>query len=158
MFGFNKKKEGSILAAASGTLIALADVHDEVFSQKMLGDGVAVIPTDGTIYSPVNGVVADVTETLHAYCISSDDGLDILVHIGIDTVELKGEGFTPMVKSGDRVKAGDVIAKADLNLIKEKGYPIETPIIITNIDAVKEFASHPGDAAGGQTAAITYKL
>lgn len=159
MFGFKKKNsEKEIFAAVSGEICQLSDVPDEVFSQKMLGDGVAIIPKDGNIVSPVNGTVSQVTDTLHAYCITSDDGLDILVHVGVDTVELKGEGFEVLVKEGDKVSVGTPIAKADLDFIKSKGFNLHTPILITNMDAVAEISVKVGNATSGETPVVTYKL
>ena len=158
MFGFKKKEEEKkVLATQNGKVIELEEVPDEVFAQKMLGDGVAIIPESNEICSPVSGTIIQVPDTLHAYGIQIDDGLDILVHIGINTVELKGEGFESLVKEGDKVKAGDVIAKADLDLIKSKNYEIHTPILITNFDEVKSFSKNLGSAKAGETVIFTYK-
>lgn len=158
MFGFKKKKQEQVLLATqNGKVVALEEVPDEAFAQKMLGDGVAIIPQSGEVYSPVSGKVVQVTDTLHAYGIQSDDGLDVLVHIGVNTVELKGEGFTAMVKEGDSVKAGDLLAKVDLALLKEKKYPLYTPVIITNIDDVTEISYNLGAATAAETIIATYK-
>lgn len=157
MFGFGKKNN-TLLAAATGGIVKIEDVPDEAFSQKMLGDGYAVNPVDGTIYSPAEGTVADITDTLHAYTITTKDNLDILVHIGIDTVTLKGEGFKPLVKQGDEVTAGQPIAKVDLSLLKSKNLPLITPVVIANIDEVKSFSVDTGNVTGGETAVLTYKL
>ncbi len=157
MFGFNKKKvEKKILAPQNGIFISLEEVPDEVFAQKMLGDGVAIIPDSNDVCSPVDGTIVQIPETLHAYGIHTDDGLDILVHIGINTVELKGEGFESLVKEGDKVKAGEIIARADLDFIKNKGYATHTPILITNIDDIKSFSNNSGKAKACETVAITY--
>lgn len=156
MFGL-KKKEKNILAAGTGKIVPITEVPDEVFAQKMLGDGAAVLLEDGTVYAPADGIIVSVAETLHAYCITSDDGLDILVHIGINTVELKGEGFTPMVHDGDKVKAGDVLAKVDLDLLRAKNYPLYTPVLITNMDAVKQLSFPEKTAEGGRTVMLTYQ-
>lgn len=155
MFGFNKKKD--VVAVGTGTVVRIEDVPDEVFAQKMLGDGAAIVLEEGTVYSPVGGKIIDVTETLHAYCIESDDGLDILVHIGVNTVELKGEGFSPMVKAGDSVKPGDVLCNVDIDLIKQKGYPLHTPVLITNIDSVKSMDASTGHMVGGKSVMFTYQ-
>lgn len=152
------KKKGEIFSTQTGKAISLTEVPDEVFSQKMLGDGAAVIPEGNEIVCPVGGTIVDVTPTLHAYCIHTDDDLDILVHIGIDTVELKGEGFKSLVKTGDAVKAGDPLAAVDIAFLKEKGYPIYTPIIITNMDAVKTIAVHAGEVQAGKSCVISYTL
>ena len=123
----------------------------------MLGDGVAIIPTDNKVYAPIDGVIIQVYDTLHAYGIQSDDGLDILIHIGINTVELKSQGFTSLVNEGDRVKAGDAIAIADLDFIKSKGYEIYTPILITNIDEVRNISCAYGPVKSGETVVIKYE-
>ena len=104
----------SVTAPISGKIIPITEVPDSVFSEKVLGDGIAIIPSDGKIYSPVNGVVSSVAETLHAYGFTSDDGLDVLVHFGLETVNLKGEGFKSYVKDGDRVSVGDLVAEVDI--------------------------------------------
>ena len=122
MFDFLfKSKDKEILATQNGKAVSLSEVPDEAFSQKLLGDGIAIIPDSGDIFSPVSGVIASVFETLHAYAIRSSDGVGILVHIGIDTVELKGEGFETFVKKDQEVKSGDLIGRANLEFIKDKG-------------------------------------
>lgn len=147
-----------IKAVANGEAIPVSDVPDEVFASKALGDGVAVIVTDGRIYAPSDGEISMVAETLHAYGISTDDGLELLVHIGINTVELDGEGFTPKVKEGDRVSAGQLICEVDMKVMREKGYPMHTPILMTNGDECSDVTLLPDkNAKAGQTTVITYK-
>lgn len=119
-----------ICSPLNGKVVSLDCVPDPVFSDRVLGEGCAVIPTDGKIYSPVNGEISSVTETNHAYGFSSEDGLDILVHFGLETVALKGEGFTPHVVMGDKVKVGDLIAEVDLEFLKSKNINPITPIVI----------------------------
>ena len=119
-----------ITAPATGKVVPLDKVPDEVFSQKILGDGMAIIPNDGNVVSPVDGEVVNVSESLHAYTIHSDDGLDILVHIGLDTVSLRGKGFVSYVKPGDKVKAGDKIAQVDLNILKENNLNSIIPVVL----------------------------
>ena len=158
MFFRKKDKFKKILSPLNGKICKLEEVPDEVFSQKMLGDGVAVIPTDGTICSPVSGVVSQITDTLHAYCITSDDGLDILIHFGIDSVKLKGEGFEALVKEGDKVTPGTPICKADIEFIKEKGYNLHTPVLITNMDDIKNIKTLEGEVKAGESSVIEYEL
>lgn len=153
ILSFGKK----LLAVADGQAIPLEQVPDEAFSSKMLGDGFAVNPVSGTIYSPVNGKIDSVTETRHAYTIHSDDGLDILVHIGVDTVKLGGRGFISLVEQGDSVRAGDVIAKADLGLIKSHGLSALTPVLVANHDELKSYDFKLGNVRGGKSAVMTYK-
>lgn len=164
MFGFFKKNKEEIkvtpqlMAVQNGKVVRIETLPDPVFAEKMLGDGFAILPdNDGTIVSPVNATVEEVQDTLHAYCLHTTDGLDILVHIGINTVSLNGEGFVAKVKKGDKVKVGDVLAKVDLNFIKSKGFPTYTVVLITNIDDVKDFEINANtDAISGKTAILTY--
>ena len=119
-----------ILAPMSGQTVPLDQVPDEVFSQKVLGDGLAIIPQEGKIYSPVDGEISSVAETKHAYGFTSADGLEILVHFGLETVALKGQGFTPHVQEGDKVKAGDLVAEVDMELLKSKEINPITPVLV----------------------------
>ena len=136
-----KKKEGntsSFLAPVTGECISLAQVKDEAFASKLCGDGIAIIPEENLFLCPVDGVVTGIAESKHAYTITSKDGLEILVHIGIDTVELKGEGFHPKASVGENLRAGDILCEVDLDFIREKGYDTTSPAVITNIDEVKK--------------------
>ena len=132
MSSTSKTKALSVFSPLNGKAVPLADVPDPVFSDKVLGDGCAVIPDDGKLYSPVNGEVSSVAETKHAYGFTSEDGLEVLVHFGLETVGLKGEGFTPHVSEGDKVKVGDLIAEIDIDLIKEKGLNTITPVLVSD--------------------------
>jgi glucose-specific phosphotransferase system IIA component len=157
---FGKKKnphEGKVFAPAKGMVVPISEAPDKVFSEKVLGDGVAVIIEDSIIRSPVDGVISTVADTLHAYGIETEDGLELLVHIGINTVELNGMGFDCKVKDGQRVKMGDVLCEVDLELIKEKGYPLHTPVLITNAEDFKVIRVIPGNAEGGETVVIEYE-
>ena len=120
----------SLLAPLSGQAIPLEQVPDDVFSQKILGDGIAILPTDGKIYAPVDGEIATVAETLHAYGFTSADGLEILVHVGLESVALKGQGFVSHVQVGDKVKAGQLVAEVDLEFLKRMGVPLVTPVLV----------------------------
>lgn len=121
----------SVRSPLNGSVVSISEVRDPVFSEKILGDGCAIVPTDGMIYSPVDGVVSSVAQTRHAYGFTSDEGQDILVHIGLDSVSLGGEGFVSHVKEGDRVKTGDLIAEVDIALLRSKDIDITTPVILT---------------------------
>lgn len=125
----NKKTHG-VYSPLNGNAVALDTLSDAVFSEKILGDGCGIIPADGRIYSPVDGIVSSIAETKHAYGFSSDNGLEILVHFGLETIEMRGKGFKSYVKVGDRVKVGDVIADVDIDLLKEKGINTVTPVLI----------------------------
>ena len=136
----NKIEEKSIgnlivFSPIEGNAISLDKVNDGVFSEGMLGKGVAIEPSVGRAVSPINGVVSTVFETKHAIGLTSDDGVEILIHIGIDTVKLNGEHFNTHVKAGDKVKVGDILVEFDIEKIKEAGYPTVTPVIITNTDS-----------------------
>ncbi len=152
------KKEKHMTAIAKGSVLDISLVPDQVFSKKVLGDGFAVIPTEGRFSSPVSGTVADVTETRHAYCITSDDGLDVLVHIGIDTVELKGKGFKSLVKSGDKVKMGTTIADVDLALVEKEGYNTTSMVVITNSDKLRSLKVIENPSVNAGDKAMIYKL
>ncbi len=153
---FGRKKKSKIIAPQSGECVALDMVPDPVFAEKILGDGVAIIPTDDEVKAPVSGTVVQIAETLHAYSILSEDGLEVLVHIGLDTVELSGEGFSPKVKVGDKVAAGDILCTADIKFIAEKGYKTHTPVVVANYAELKSFDVLKGQVTGGETAIAEY--
>ena len=141
-----KKCMQIIQAPLSGRAVPLAEVPDEVFSQKVLGDGIAIIPENGKVLSPVDGEVATVAETLHAYGFTTEDGLEILVHVGLETVGLEGKPFTVHVQNGDKVKKGQLLIEADLEAIKAAGLPTITPVLICNTDDYPTFKTHVGTA------------
>lgn len=145
----------NILSPATGKIIPLEKVNDAVFSEKVLGDGVAIELSDGKIVSPVDGTVSTVAETLHAYGLKSDDGTDVLIHIGLDTLKLKGEGFKSYVKAGDKVKKGDILAEVDLKHLKDKGFDITTPVIICSQDENSKIKKAQGNAKKGETVLLT---
>jgi len=138
MFGFLKRKVREIKSPVDGQIVALESVDDEVFSQKMAGDGVAVIPMSNVFTAPIDGVITKIFATNHAYSIKSPKDLEVMVHIGLDTVSLDGKGFERLVNEGDEVKAGDEIIRVDLEYIKEHAKDIVTPIIISDESDVKE--------------------
>lgn len=135
----------TLVSPTRGKAIKLEEVPDEVFAQKMLGEGFAIEPLEGAVYSPVDGEIKVLFPTLHAVAIETDEGLELLIHIGIDTVELNGEGFKSNIQLGDRVKKGDLLINFNLELIEEKGKSPITPIIITNMDRVKNLEFQYGD-------------
>ena len=146
-----KTSTESAAAPADGTLLPLSDVSDKVFATGTLGKGVAVEPADGKFYAPFNGTIGAGTGG-HAVCLVSDGGMELLIHIGIDTVNLKGKHFEIKVKEGDKVKAGDLLAEVDAAAVRAEGYKTTTPIVVTNSDdyldvfAVSENGSiHHGD-------------
>lgn len=156
---FGRKKNpnaGKVFAPAAGTVVPISEAPDKAFSEKIVGDGVAIVIEEGTIRSPVDGAVNNVADTLHAYGIETADGLELLVHVGINTVELSGQGFSCKVRNGQKVKKGDVLCEVDLGLLREKGYPLHTPVLITNADELKQIIVKPGRAVGGETVVIEY--
>jgi glucose PTS system EIICBA or EIICB component len=126
-------KEFYFVSPIKGEIKAITEVPDQVFSGKMMGDGFAILPTEGTIVSPVNGRVLNLFPTKHALGLLSDSGREILIHVGIDTVKLKGEGFEALVSEGDQVKAGQPLLKVDLSYIEGKATSLITPIVFTNL-------------------------
>lgn len=154
---FKKNKEIPVYAPMDGEVEAISDVPDEAFSEKMLGDGAAILPDSGNVFSPVDGVVADVTDTKHAFCITTDDGSDLLLHIGVNTVNLKGEGFEVFVSNGDRIHVGDKIAQVDLELLKKYGLPLDTPVLLTEPENFEIVKTNSGKMRGGKDVLFTYK-
>lgn len=143
----------------SGKVIPVTETPDPVFADKILGDGVAIEPTANTVVAPCKGTIAQVAHTCHAIGIESDDGLEVLIHIGIDTVKLGGEGFECFVEVGDKVDVGDKLMEVDFDLVKKNGYSTISPCIITNTDKLKSQTFAEGeDATAGETPVITYKL
>ena len=139
MFDFLKKKTIAVLAPMEGELMPLSAVPDPAFAQEILGKGVAIKPEKGRVVSPVSGTVSQVFETGHAVSLTSAQGVEILIHIGMDTVALKGQGFTTVAKDGQHVESGDVLIEFDIEKITAAGYSIITPIIICNTDNYKTF-------------------
>jgi PTS system glucose-specific IIA component len=135
LFG-KKEKTETLVAPLTGKIVSIDQVPDPVFSQKMMGDGVAIEPSEGVVVAPVDGEIIQVFPTKHAVGLRSKAGLEILIHIGLETVNMNGEGFEAHVQAGDRVKAGDRLITFDLELVKEKAKSTMTPIIITNGDFV----------------------
>lgn len=146
------KEQGiGIGAPMKGQVISLSQVQDEAFSTGALGQGIAMIPKEGKLYAPVNGQIETFFPTGHAVGIVSEDGAEILIHVGMDTVQLNGKGFTPKVSQGDYVNKGDLLLEFDMKQIEGAGYSLITPIVITNTDDYKEIKTidnamaEPGD-------------
>ena len=140
-----------IYAPMNGETVALESVPDPVFSDKALGDGIAILPTDGKIYSPVDGILTVVAETKHAFGYQTKDGVDILVHVGLETVSLKGEGFKVYVKEGDSVKKGDLVGEVDLKFLREKNINSVTMILICGGADGLEMNKQAGKTKAGKT-------
>ena len=117
----------------TGSIIPLSQVEDAVFAGGVLGEGLAIIPSEGKVYAPADGTVSAVVDTKHAVGITTDTGVEILIHVGLDTVQLGGEGFTLHCKAGDKVKKGSLLLEFDMNKIKEAGFPVTTPVLVSNM-------------------------
>jgi PTS system beta-glucosides-specific IIC component len=142
-----------VVAPVAGTAVALADVQDKVFASGAMGKGLGIIPTDGHIYSPITGTIKAAMKTGHAFGIKSDDGVEVLVHIGIDTVQLQGRGFESAVTRGQDVRAGDLLAVVDLDAVTEAGYDITTLVMVTNTAQLRSVDPvESGNLAQGDTA------
>ncbi|KXG78431.1 Glucose-specific phosphotransferase enzyme IIA component [Fervidicola ferrireducens] len=143
IFGRNKLGDPvvKIVAPMSGRVVDLAEVPDKVFSAKMVGDGVAIEPSEGLVVSPFDGLVKQVFPTGHALVMESKEGLSLLIHIGIETVNLKGEGFKVLVSEGQAVKVGTPLVEFEMELIKDKGFPLVSPFVIPEMDLVDKIKS-----------------
>ncbi len=141
----------TVNAPMSGRVVTLDEVNDKVFASRVLGEGVGIVPSDGHVVAPVNGVLLTVPKSGHAFGIKTDDGVEVLVHVGIDTVRLKGEHFSVAVQKGERVNTGDLMAKVNLDGIREAGFDTTTVVVVTNTKALASvkpragFEAKPGD-------------
>mgnify|MGYP000894742020 FL=1 len=159
MFDFLKKNKGSkIVAPISGSLIPIEDVGDDVFSQKMMGDGFAVKPSDDVIYSPVKGKITTVFPTKHAIGITTPEGLEILVHMGLDTVDLKGAPFEVYVDADQEVDVDTKLARMDLDQVQAAGLDTTIVVVYTNMDKLKSFPTVSAKLVehGDQVGSLTY--
>ncbi len=138
------KERGWILAPAAGRVIPMSEVPDPAFSQEILGKGIAIVPSEGTIVAPASGEVVVMFETKHAVSLRTEAGTELIIHIGLDTVNLKGRYFTSHVKQGDKVKTGDLLVEVDLERVKEEGYDVTTPVVICNTPAYPHMVCHTG--------------
>ena len=133
-----KLEEETILAPIKGEVKPIEESSDAAFASGALGKGVVILPEEGKVYAPVTGTVTVLFPSLHAIGITSDAGIELLIHIGINTVQLNGEGFTAHIKQGDQIKQGQLLVEFDMNKIKEAGYTLETPVLVTNYADLKE--------------------
>lgn len=145
---FGKKEDESVKVIGSplrGNVIPLSDVADPVFSEGMMGPGVGIIPEEGKLCSPINGEITVAFHTGHAVGLKTMDNMDVLIHIGIDTVKMNGDGFELHVKEGDKVKKGDLLISFDVDKIKSCGYETTTMIVVSNAD---EFGKMINETSG----------
>ena len=134
-----------LYAPLNGRAVPLADVPDPTFAAGLLGKGIAIIPTDGRVYAPADGIVESVFDTGHALCLRSAAGVEILIHVGLETVGLNGAPFIIHCKNGDQVKKGQLLWEADLAAIQAAGLPIITPVLVCNTDDYTTFEKFTGD-------------
>ncbi len=160
MFKFfgKREKETVLKSPCKGKVIALEKLSDEAFSGGALGSDVGIMPEEGVIYSPVDGKITTLFPTLHAIGITTASGVEILIHIGINTVQLNGEGFNSFIKQDEKVSVGQKLVNFDMHLISEKRYSLEIPIIITNTDEVGEVVNTTLDSVSIDDDLITVIL
>ncbi len=153
MFDFLKKKDKGIEIGSpvKGKAVPISKVSDPTFGEEILGKGVAIQPADGKIYAPADGTIEMLFDTKHAVSMTTTEGVELLVHIGLDTVALKGEHFTAHKENGDAVKKGDLLISVDLEAVKVAGYDVITPMVVCNtsdyqtVEAVTGSDVNPGD-------------
>lgn len=147
----SKSSVVSIKAPLSGEIVPIEAVPDVVFAEKLVGDGIAIKPSGDVMVAPCDGTIGKIFETNHAFSMESNDGLEVFVHLGLDTVNLGGEGFTRIAEEGKQVKAGEPIIGFDLELLKEKAPSVITPVVISNMDVVKELNKMSGPVTEGES-------
>ena len=152
-------KTFKLVAPMTGKSIPLSETPDPVFAQKMAGDGLAMLPESDVVVAPADGELSLVFNTKHAFAMTLENGVELLVHIGIETVTLNGEGFEQLAEAGTKVKAGDPIIKIDREFIKSKGLPLTTPVLITNPDILKSITPVENVATvAGETTVLEYTM
>lgn len=127
-----KKKGITVAAPMNGKCVSIKEVSDPTFSEEILGKGAAILPADGKVYAPADGTVTTMFPTGHAFGMTTDDGAELLVHVGLDTVALKGDGFHIVGQEGQKVKKGDLMIEVDLQKVKDAGYDVITPVVVCN--------------------------
>jgi len=155
-------KKGNILelpAVIDGTIIPIEEVEDQIFSNKMIGDGYGIRPTGKIVYSPINGKIEQIASTKHAICLSTSDNIKLLIHIGLDTIELKGKGFKSNIEKGMDVHRGDILVEIDPKFIIDEGYnPVIAVVILNQLDN-SDISIYPNSkAVGNETIALKMKI
>lgn len=151
----HKSDAGIVIhAPLSGEIVPIEEVPDVVFSEKIVGDGIAIKPVGNKMVAPCNGKIGKIFETNHAFSLESDTGIELFVHFGIDTVELKGEGFTRIAEEGQQVTTGDTVIEFDLAFLEERAKSILTPIVISNMDEIKELQKMSGSVTQAESAVL----
>ncbi len=150
--GTVKAFEGKIVAPITGTIIPIEEVDDAVFAEKMVGDGIAIVPNaSGVMVAPITGTVEKIFDTNHAFSILTEDGIELFVHFGVDTVKLQGEGFKRLVEEGSKVEQGTPLIEYDYEFLKANAKSVQTPIIISNYEDYAPLSKMTGEAKAGET-------
>ncbi|MBU2704810.1 PTS glucose transporter subunit IIA [Zooshikella marina] len=139
-----------LVAPVTGEIIAIEDVPDPVFAQKMAGDGIAINPTGDTLVAPCEGVIGKIFRTNHAFTLTTDAGVELFVHFGVDTVNLKGEGFERLIEENTRVKPGDPVIRLNLPLLQKTAVSVVTPVVISNVDQFASLEKKSGQVTAGK--------
>ena len=163
LFNFSKKDSDNkikLIAPVSGTTVNLSEVPDAVFSQKIVGDGIAFNPTGNVIVAPCAGIINKIFKTNHAFSMLTDGGIELFVHFGIDTVELKGQGFTRIANEDQRVSVGDHIISFDLDFLSREARSVVTPMIISNMNQVVSMSSEVNNkqVEAGESIVLTIQM
>ncbi|MDO3412150.1 PTS glucose transporter subunit IIA [Saccharibacillus sp. CPCC 101409] len=155
----DKLQSLEVLAPLSGKAVSLSEVPDPAFAEKLMGEGIAIVPSEGRVLAPFDGVIAHLPKSKHAVMLEHETGAQVLIHVGVDTVSMKGEGFDVRVSTGDRVKAGQLLIEFDMQKIEQAGYPSITSIIAPNgVEAVTGVQEHEGGVTAGRESVLTLQL
>ncbi|WP_438434498.1 PTS sugar transporter subunit IIA [Gorillibacterium sp. sgz500922] len=147
-----------IAAPLTGKAVSLAEVPDEAFSGGFMGEGIAIEPSEGLLVAPFDGTVAHLIDTHHAVIVEHASGLQLLLHIGVNTVGLKGSGFTAQVKTGDRIRSGQPLIEFDPEAIRRAGYPLITPVVVANMEAAQRVSAFEGETVRSETRLLQVAL
>ena len=155
---FFKNKGTAVIAPMSGHVVTIGDVDEPIFAGKVVGDGVAIIPSSGEVVAPIAGTISFIGEQKHTYGIVGFDGVEILIHLGINTVKLNGQGYDCKVEVGQRVEVGTLLCIMDLDFIRQQQFDLTSPVVITSgsIDKIKRLTLRSGQALAGQTVCMRY--
>lgn len=155
LFSKREKYPGNQLyAPMTGRAVALAEVPDPVFAEGMLGNGIAIIPNDGKVYAPCDATVSMMFDTGHAVSLTAENGAEILIHVGLETVNLQGKPFTLRARNGDKVRKGQLLLEANLEMIQAAGLPTITPVLICNTDDYTSFNFNTGNTVSNDDVVI----
>ena len=143
-----------VYAPVSGEIVNIEDLPDVAFAEKIVGDGIAFKPVGNKAVAPADGTIGKIFETNHAFSLETDSGIEIFFHFGVDTVELRGEGFKRIAEEGQRVTTGDVVLEFDLSLLEEKAKSTLSALVVSNMDEIKELVKLSGSATAGETVVL----